>query len=229
MKQQKKTSTAQESAASKSTSAAKRGAQPKAGRTGAKPAPKAERGSASTRRSQSSRSTTGAKKTGEAAAQGTGANAQSQQAARKNGAKNTVGKIMKTTDGFLGNRPNIKKPRRVAVVEQREDDGAVAIVRIFKKRGKRADDPHAYIQELTLLPQDHTSLTEESIVEAKVILGVNTGQGKKAIFPSDLSEVNDELTDKELSQIHNGVHNDTAQHRQTFLNKLQKWFNHFKQ
>ena len=106
---------------------------------------------------------------------------QGQHAAQK-GANSTVGKIMKTTDGFLGNRSNIKKPRRVAVIEQREDDGAVAIVRIFKKKGKRADDPHAYVQELTLLPQDHTSLTEESIVEAKVILGVNTAQGKKAIF-----------------------------------------------
>ncbi len=228
MKQTKNTSTERESTASKNAGAAKRGAQSKAGSTGTKPAPAPTRGSASTRRSQTSRSTDGVKKPREAAAQRTGANAQSQRAAQKAGARNSVGKIMKTTDGFLGNRPNIKKPRRVAVVEQREDDGAVAIVRIFKKRGKRADDPHAYVQELTLLPQDHTSLTEESIVEAKVILGVNTEQGKKAIFPSDLSEVDDKLTDKELSHIQNGVHNDTEQHRQTFLNKLQKWFNHFK-
>ena len=135
---------------------------------------------------------------------------------------------MKTTDGFLGDKPHIKKTRRVAVVEQREDDGAVALVRIFKKKGKRADDPHAYVQELVLLPDNHSSLTEESIVEAKVILGIQTAnKQKKSIYPDDLSATDDKLTDQELKHIQENVHNDKEQHRETFLNKLKRWFNHF--
>ncbi len=60
-KQREKTTSARGSAASKNAGAGKRGAQPKAGRRGATPAPKAERGSASTQRSQTSRSRTGTK------------------------------------------------------------------------------------------------------------------------------------------------------------------------
>ena len=48
--------------------------------------------------------------------------------------KSAVRKIYKTTDGYLSGRADIKKPRRVAVIHQRKDDGALAVVKIFSKK-----------------------------------------------------------------------------------------------
>lgn len=50
--------------------------------------------------------------------------------------KTAVKQIYKTTDGYLSNKPAIKKPRNVAAIEQRKKDGAVAVVKISSKEGK---------------------------------------------------------------------------------------------
>lgn len=48
--------------------------------------------------------------------------------------KSDVRKIYKTTDGYLAGNERSKKPRRVAVVKQRKDDGAMAVVKIYSKK-----------------------------------------------------------------------------------------------
>ena len=45
--------------------------------------------------------------------------------------KSDVRKIYKTTDSFFTGRSDIDKTRRVAAVEQRKDDGALAVVKII--------------------------------------------------------------------------------------------------
>lgn len=50
--------------------------------------------------------------------------------------KPAVGNIYKTTDGYFNNKENVKKTRRVAVIDQRKDDGALAVVKIYGKNGK---------------------------------------------------------------------------------------------
>ncbi len=78
-------------------------------------------------------------------------------------------KIYKTTDGFFTDNVKITKPRRVAVVDQRKDDNAVAVVTIFSKKGKTSD---RFVERVTLKPKRHNSLTEKSVVENEVRIGV---------------------------------------------------------
>ena len=47
--------------------------------------------------------------------------------------KTDVRKIYNTTDGYFNSRTDIKKPRKVAVIHQR-DDKAVAVVKIHSKK-----------------------------------------------------------------------------------------------
>jgi hypothetical protein len=139
--------------------------------------------------------------------------------------KQAKGKIYKTTDGFFNNKERIKKKRRVAVIDQRKDDGAVAVVKIYSKKDKEGK---AYIQNLTLYPQDHSSLTEESIVGSQVILGIRTDNKFKALYTTDFTQTDDELTKKELKAVNKGVHNDNKAHRATYNKKMHKWKKHFK-
>jgi len=61
---------------------------------------------------------------------------------KKNASKKTAKKesdkrkIYKTTDGYFTGDEKIKKPRRVAVVEQSKDDGALAVCKIYSKKDK---------------------------------------------------------------------------------------------
>ena len=145
--------------------------------------------------------------------------------------KNAVGQIYKTTDGVLSGNGRVKKKRRVAVVEKRKDDGALAVVKIYKKTGKeeKQKEGKTYIPNLTLTPKKHKSLTEDSIVGRKVFFGKKGEDGKyKAFYPMDLIDTEDKLTRKELKRIKKEVHNDTPQHRALYERKKEDWENHFK-
>lgn len=144
--------------------------------------------------------------------------------------KSVVGEIFKTTDGFFGKRTDIKKARNVAVVGQRDDDGAVAVAKISKKRGKENKIGKTFIPDLVLKPEDHPALTEESIVNRQVIVGVSReGAAKpRSIFPDDMQSTGDSLTKKELQKVQEEVHNDDPKHRESYKKKMEKWRKHFK-
>lgn len=131
--------------------------------------------------------------------------------------------MYKTTDGFLGGKPHIKKPRTVAATEQRKADGAIAVVKISSKEGKEEKIGKDFIPDLELNPQDHTALTETSIVSRQVIFGVKDGDKFKPLYTSDLTETGDKLTEQELKKINKEVHNTLKKHRKTYEKKKQKW------
>ena len=132
-----------------------------------------------------------------------------------------VKKIYKTTDGMFTGRPDIDKPRRVATVAQRKDDGALAVVKIYSKKDRNGK---AYIDKLVLKPEEHTSLTEESIVGSKVLVGVKVktknGEEFKPLFRGDLVDTGDRLTTKEHKAVKKGVRNKGT---------VKKWRKHFKE
>lgn len=140
-----------------------------------------------------------------------------------------VKKIYKTTDGMLTNRPDIDKPRRVVAVAQRKDDGALAVSKIRSKKGKGGK---SYIDDLVLKPKKHSSLTEDSIVERRVYIGVKVEDEKgttyKPIFRGDLSDTGDKLSNREYRKVKKGVRGKTKQHKKTFKEKMRQWRNHFK-
>lgn len=143
-----------------------------------------------------------------------------------------TGRIYKTTDGYLSGRSDIKKPRNIAAIEQRADDGALAVVKIYSLNGKEKKSKKGknYIPDLVLSPKEHAALKEDSIVGRQVIVGIKQGNGNppKSILPRELQATNDKLTKKELKKIQAEVHNDTPEHRETFKEKMKSWRNHFK-
>ena len=143
--------------------------------------------------------------------------------------KSNVTKVYITTDGYFTDRSDIKKRRVVAVLEQRNSDGAVAVVKVFSKEGKEANIGKTFIPGLTLLPQDHSTLTQESIVGRQVQFGVkHADKTYTPIFLSDMVATEDRLTRSELRRIRKEVHNDTRQHRKTYKDKKKKWQKSFK-
>ena len=140
--------------------------------------------------------------------------------------KSEEGKILKTIDGYFNDRPDIDKTRRVVVIEQRKDDGAVAVVKIYSQKDRKGK---AFIANLILTPEEHKALTENSIVGSQVIIGVKQKNGAfKPIFTRELTETGDELTEEELKTVKKGVHNDTPKHRQTYRTKMKRWRRHFR-
>lgn len=145
---------------------------------------------------------------------------------KKKSAINDVGKILKTIDGYFNDRPDIDKSRRIAVIEKRKDDGAIAVVKIYSQKGKSGK---AYIANLVLTPEEHKSLTENSIVGSQVIIGVKQKNGSfKPIFTRELTETEDELSSDELKAVKKGVHNDTPKHKRTYKNRMSRWRRHFR-
>ena len=143
--------------------------------------------------------------------------------------KGDIRKIYKTTDGFFTQNPNIKKQRRVAAISQR-DDGAVAVVKIYKKEGKDPKNPR-FVQDFTLTPKKHKSLDQDSLVDANVHIGRSQKiDGKKKyspIMPYELSPTKDRLTKKEYQTIMEGLGGGVEQHKKTNKDKLKNWKNHF--
>lgn len=142
--------------------------------------------------------------------------------------KKVVKKIYKTTDGIFNGRDDIRKPRPVAVVDQR-DDGALAVVKIHSKKGK---DGKMYIDKLVLTPCKHSSLTEDSIVENRVYIGFTKNGDQKVhipIYSRDLEDLNDELTQTEYKKVMKGIKGDTKDKKQKYKKKMKKWHKHFKE
>lgn len=135
------------------------------------------------------------------------------------------GSIYKTTDGYLGNYPSNKKTRRIVVVDQRPVDGALAVSKIYKKRGKYEKN---CIEGLVLKPENHSSLTEESIVAKRVIFGVKENDSKKPIYKRDLEETGDQLTKSEYRKLKNGVGGNTRKYKNTLKKTTKRWKNRFK-
>ena len=148
---------------------------------------------------------------------------------KKEKKRSDIKKIYKTTDGMLTNRPDIDKPRRVAAIEQRKDDGALAVVKIRSKKGKGGK---SYKKEVVMKTENHISLTEESIVEKRVYIGVKieTEEGTtfKPIFDRELEDTGDRLTNGEYRKVKRGVAGETKQHRKTYKSKMKRWRKHFK-
>ena len=143
---------------------------------------------------------------------------------RKNKIK--PGAIMKTTDGFFANNKRNKKERRVVVYSKRKDDGALAISKIHKKQGQK---PANYIQNLDLQPNKHSSLTETSVIEKRVIFGIkDKNNNYTPIFIGDLQKTNDKLKCRERHKYIKGIGGDTKQHKKTLKNTTKKWKKHFK-
>ncbi len=143
-----------------------------------------------------------------------------------------TGRIYKTTDGYLSGRSDIKKPRNIAAIEQRADDGALAVVKIYSLNGKEKKSKKGknYIPDLVLSPKEHAALKEDSIVGRQVIVGVKQGNGKppKSILPRELQATNDKLTKKELKKVKAEVQNDNPKNRAHHKKKMKSWRHHFK-
>lgn len=142
--------------------------------------------------------------------------------------KTAVKQIYKTTDGYLSNKPAIKKPRNVAAIEQRKKDGAVAVVKISSKEGKEKKVGKTFIPKVELTPDKHPALTETSIVSRQVIVGIKDGETYKPIYTAELSETGDKLTRKELRRIRKEVSNYLPEHRKTHKRKMKRWRKGFK-
>lgn len=139
--------------------------------------------------------------------------------------KSAVRKIYKTTDGYLSGRADIKKPRRVAVIHQRKDDGALAVVKIYSKKDKQGKN---FLKRPVLKPKKHPSLSEPSIIGKQVHIGVKEGNTFKPIKERDLKPTKDKLTFWEKLLILLGIRGKTRAHRKTHKTKMKKWHNHFK-
>lgn len=142
--------------------------------------------------------------------------------------RSSVRKIFETIDGFFTQNPKISKRRRVAVIKQRKDDGALAVVKIYSQDEKKTGQQ--YINGMVLSPKKHKSLTKDSIVGSKAIVGTKSKDGKFApIYKSDLTPTGDKLTRKEHHTIMENLGGGNPQHKQTNENLLDKWDKHFKE
>ena len=142
--------------------------------------------------------------------------------------QSSVGKIYKTTDGYLSGDLKVRKPRNVVAVSQRKDDGAISVAKISSKEGKEAKIGKTFIPGLVLKPAEHPALTEDSVIKREVIVGVKRGNGKAPIYPRNLVDTKDKLSRAEQKKLRKEVGNDTPQHRKTYMNTQKKWKKHFK-
>ncbi|MCM1296326.1 MAG: hypothetical protein NC311_12375 [Muribaculaceae bacterium] len=145
---------------------------------------------------------------------------------RKNTPKHSdVGKIMKTTDGYFNNRQDIKKERNVAVVAQRKDDGAVAVVKV---RSEKEGRQNTSIKGVTLKPDKHPALTENSLVEKNLRVSRTDNGVKKALQPRDMTDTGDKLTRGERHKIMRGLKGPTKDNKVKTTQKIKSWRKHFK-
>lgn len=151
--------------------------------------------------------------------------------------KSDVGKIYKTTDGYFTQNPAITKKRRVAVIDQRDSDGALAVTKIYSKYDENGKERKgkAYIDDLTLSPKKHSSLKQDSIVGTQVHIGTKKAgaqtpaeKNHRPIYKWELEKTRDKLTKAELETVQAKVKNDTPEHRATHERTMQKWRDGFK-
>lgn len=132
-------------------------------------------------------------------------------------------KIYKTTDGYFTFNKKNRKPRPIAVIDQR-DDKAVAIVKFHSAKENRQN----VIPNLKIKTKNRKNLTEDSFVEDRVIISRKKDKMDYGIYPSDFNETNDRLTWLEYLKIKHKVNADTKQHKKTRNNTIKKWKKHFK-
>lgn len=136
-----------------------------------------------------------------------------------------VGRIFETADGIFNGRTDITKPRPVAIIEQRKD-GALAMVKLHTKAGKKEG---LYIKDLVLTPQEHASLSEDSIVENRLYIGKSikdpNGSGRIyiPIYRRDLKDRNDKLSRAEYKAIVKALKGDTKEKRRQYKKKIKDW------
>lgn len=140
--------------------------------------------------------------------------------------KSAIGKIYKTTDGFLSDNPKNRKKRNVVAVEQRKFDGAIAVCKVFGKDEKKTGD--FYVDNLTLSPKDHPTLTKDSLVERRVTWGVKRNGKHEPIYRKNLVFTNDRLTKQEYKSFKKQIGGKTQKNRKTYRNTRRKWKNGFK-
>lgn len=184
------------------------------------------------KRASSSKSSGGAKQSASKAT--SKKKAPSKKSTRKNGFqkfwnsifhKSDERKIYKTTDGYFTQNPTNRKPRHIAVIKQRKDDGALAVCKIHSKEGK---SDKRKVQGLTLSPKKHKSLKEDSVVSSNVIVATKNKEGKfKPIYKGDFQSTKDKLTKKEHQHIMNNLGGGIEKHKKTSEDLLQNWENHF--
>ena len=140
--------------------------------------------------------------------------------------RNNEGKIYQTTDGFFydNNIKRNKKKRLVVAVNQR-DDGALAVAKIHSKKGKKDKN---YIKGVKLIPKDHPSLTEESVVSNRIIWGIKKNDKYLSVYPEYLKITEDNLSKKELRKVKRKINGKSLKYRISYKRTLKKWNNHFK-
>ena len=134
-------------------------------------------------------------------------------------------RIYLTTDGFFNNRPHIKKPRRIAVVDQRRMDGALAVVKIYSAEGKTGTD---YIGDLILTPDKHSSLTKNSIVGRQVYIGIKKNNTFVPLYRGDFEPTEDMLTHREYRAVRRNMGGPTRENKRTAKRTIRKWKRGFK-
>ena len=128
-------------------------------------------------------------------------------------------KIYKTTDGFFNFRKDIRKPRHVVVLHQR-DDNAVTLARFHSTDEEHTNViPNYFIKKGT-----YKALTKDSVVESKLIVG----RKKEKIMPSDMEYTGEKIHYRDYWIIKNKVNADTRQHKKTKKNTIKRWKRHFK-
>lgn len=151
--------------------------------------------------------------------------------------KSDVGKIYTTTDGYFTQNPAITKKRRVAVIDQRDSDGALAVTKIYSKYDENGKERKgkAYIPGLTLSPKKHSSLKKDSVVGTQVHIGTKKAGAKtpaeknyRPIYKWELKKTRDKLAKSELKTVQMNVKNDTPEHRATHERTMKKWHDGFK-
>lgn len=138
-------------------------------------------------------------------------------------------KIYKTTDGYLNNKPKIRKPRNVVVVDQR-DDKALAIVKIYSKKTHNNSN---HVKKVIIKPiKSRKSIIKDSVIENKVYISrkvVTDNITKYELFyPSNFIETKESLSLFEFFKLKYFLQNNNKQQRKKYKNKIKKWKNHFK-
>lgn len=143
--------------------------------------------------------------------------------ARKAGKyRSDVGKIMKTTDGYFANDPKNKKRRFLVVVDQRKDDGAVAVSKLHENKPGRKHILKGFI----LKPSKHSALAKDTVIDESI--EIQKDRNKTPIMPRDLTDTDDKLTWREKRKLKRRAGGSTRKHRRTTRRKLKRWHNHFR-
>lgn len=134
--------------------------------------------------------------------------------------KNHIGKIYTTYDGITNGNKNIKKKRKVVVVDQSNDDLAISKLHEYKE-----DRIDYSLPDIIISPENHPSLSKDSLVENKVFYGIKDSKNSnwRTIKIDDLNkrrdgssynEPKDQLTNIELIKVKKAVKKETNKSKQ---------------